>query len=87
MHLQKFKNNPNLPLSNEEKLLLLQYVGELELNKKYIQLEQIKTYIKNSWVQMVNMFAEQNYDRSPEKLARTYFHLKKSGQGTYRKVL
>lgn len=73
---RRFKNNPNLPLNNEEKLMLLQFVEELGLNKKYLRLEQIKNYLKNGWTKMVGMFAERDYDRNTEKLARTYFHLK-----------
>ncbi|KAJ8916018.1 hypothetical protein NQ315_010886 [Exocentrus adspersus] len=73
---RRFKNDPNLPLNNEEKLMLLRFVAELGLNKKYLKLEQIKTYLKNGWTKMVAMFAECNYDRNTEKLTRTYFHLK-----------
>lgn len=48
----------------------------MELNIKYSEMENIKQYLKNSWVKMARLFADNNYERNPEKLARTFFHLK-----------
>lgn len=56
--------------------MLVQFAGQLGLNKKYFKLEQVKSSLKNGWTKMVAMFAEHDYDRNTEKLARTYFHLK-----------
>ncbi|CAG9814916.1 unnamed protein product [Phaedon cochleariae] len=76
MATKKFKNNPNLPMNTEEKHILLQYVEEMELNTKYVEMESLKSYLRKSWIKMSELFAKKEYDRSPEKLARTYIHMK-----------
>ncbi|XP_056637271.1 uncharacterized protein LOC130445582 [Diorhabda sublineata] len=74
---KQFQNtSQQVPLCEKEKYLLIKYVEKLGLNLKYKELEKIKIFLRNGWAKMVELFAENNFDRNPDKLARTYFHMK-----------
>ncbi|CAG9830674.1 unnamed protein product [Diabrotica balteata] len=61
---RKFKT----ALCDNEKILLLQYVSKLQLNKYYESVDTIKNALDNKWYEVSKIFKENGYSRAAAKL-------------------
>ncbi|XP_072381241.1 uncharacterized protein [Diabrotica undecimpunctata] len=61
---RKFKTS----LCDNEKILLLQYVSKLQLNKYYESVNTIKNALDNKWYEVSKIFKENGYNRATAKL-------------------
>uniref|UniRef100_A0A6P7GF16 Uncharacterized protein LOC114337374 isoform X1 n=2 Tax=Diabrotica virgifera virgifera TaxID=50390 RepID=A0A6P7GF16_DIAVI len=80
---KKKKIKDRKPFSDDEKILLLQLVSKLQLNKYDESMYAIKKTVTNKWTEVSKIFIEKGYDRRSEELGIYFLKMKYAAKSKF----